>query len=326
MEDVVGQIITPTADIPTGLAIHIAQFQPTDRPIEDRLSLNLDVNSNRLILGVYDGHGGSETADHISQRLPPLLLENAPTDHTQVFERLDSAILSAFKRDHSLFRSKSSDWIHNAQLIKSGSTALILDVDLTKMVATYANAGDCRLVICNSNPGERQTLRQTEDLNMKTPSERERLMREHPNEDQFIVSDRLFGRLMCTRGFGDGYYKLPKGLLGDGQHRRYIDTLSSIERRGKIPMNAQYANLFYGYRTPPYLTATPATGEYQLRTGDIVIMATDGLWDLVSSETAVDIVLQGVATQKHDLARYLLEQVKAEKSPGDDVTVLIFLT
>jgi len=324
MVNIVGQTITPTLSIPDTLQIHIAQYQPTERPIEDRFSVDLTDDGTRLIIGVYDGHGGPETADHISKVLPPLLLEHPPSEHGQKFEELDHSILLKFKQDHSFLRRRSLDWVHNAQLIKSGSTALIIDIDLQSLSATYANAGDCRLVVCDPNSGGPHPLLQTDDLNVKNSSERKRLIYEHPKEDQVIVGDRLFGRLMCTRGFGDGYYKLPRGLFGNSQHRKYIDTLSSIERQGKVAMNAQYASLFYGYKTPPYITATPETGTYQLEKGNIVILATDGLWDLISSEEATRILLEGVAECKDDLARYLLETVKAKTTPGDDVTVIIF--
>lgn len=88
-------------------------------------------------------------------------------------------------------------------------------------------------------------------------------------------------------------------------------------------MNHQYTPMFFAYKTPPYVTPTPQTGEHQLQKGDIIIMATDGLWDLISSKEASDIVLQGAAETADDLARYLLEQVRAFKSPGDDVTILV---
>jgi len=87
-------------------------------------------------------------------------------------------------------------------------------------------------------------------------------------------------------------------------------------------MNQQYAPLFVAYKTPPYLTSTPQTGEHQLVKGDIIIMATDGLWDLISSKDASDIIHQGVAETHDNLATYLLERVKA-KPPGDDVTILV---
>jgi pyruvate dehydrogenase phosphatase len=112
-------------------------------------------------------------------------------------------MLRAFKRDHSLFRRKSPEWIHHAQLIKSGSTALVLDIDLETLSTVYANAGDCRLVVCDPDRGHLDAsalLLQTDDMNTNTPSERDRLLQEHPNETQMITGNRLFGRLMSTRG------------------------------------------------------------------------------------------------------------------------------
>lgn len=130
--------------------------------------------------------------------------------------------------------------------------------------------------------------------------------------------------VLYSIGFGDGYYKLSKGFFGDSQHRKYIDTISSIERKGKIPMNAQYASLFYGYKTPPYITARPDTGTFELKKVSLVILATDGLWDLISSEEAASIVQEGLSSDEADLAKYLLEKVKENTPPGDDVTIIVF--
>lgn len=144
----------------------------------------------------FTGHGGPETSEYVSKSLPLRLLQYPPSKHAEQFDDLDNSILRAFKRDHSFFRPRSANWIHNAQLIKSGSTALVLDIDLTTLSGAYANAGDCRLVLCH----EGAAVLETEDLNSKTPSEQERLVREHPHEDQLLVGSRLFGRLMSTRG------------------------------------------------------------------------------------------------------------------------------
>jgi hypothetical protein len=38
-----------------GIRINILQYQPTERPIEDRFSINISTGSNRIIIGVYDG-------------------------------------------------------------------------------------------------------------------------------------------------------------------------------------------------------------------------------------------------------------------------------
>ncbi|CAA7269933.1 unnamed protein product [Cyclocybe aegerita] len=285
MENVVGRILTPTIESPPEVSVHIAQFQPTERPIEDRFSVHHSSDQSRLIVGVYDGHGGPETAVHVSQNLPPRLLLRTADCHGQQFQDLDDEMLSEFRRDHSLFRRRSPEWAYHALLMKSGSTALVLDINLRSLLATYSNAGDCRLIIFN---GRSTALLQTQDFNVKTSSERERLAREHPDEDDLVVGDRLFGRLMC-----------------------------------KISMIDQYASIFYGYKTPPYITAAPESATYQLEKGDVAILATDGLWDLISSEEAAAIVLQGIASNEGHCAKYLLARVREATPPGDDITVII---
>ncbi|KAF5384298.1 hypothetical protein D9615_003238 [Tricholomella constricta] len=303
-----------------GFKIHIHQYQPTKRPIEDRFSISTQQRPDRLILGVYDGHGGAATAQHISSTLPAALMANSPAHHARIFRETDNSMVQSFARDHSVFRAKSKDWVQHAQVVKSGCTALILDINIETLTVSFANAGDCRAVLFN--PSEAQ-LQQTEDLNARTPSEKERLAREHPGEDTLIVGGRLFGRLMSTRGFGDAYYKLPHGLIGNWQHKRYIEALSSVEDPGKVTMSAQYHSMFYLYRTPPYLTATPEVGTMQLQENAFVIMATDGLWDCVSSEVAVEIVRRGMEQGVDNLAEFLLHSVMDIRNPGDDVTILL---
>ncbi|KAG6835656.1 hypothetical protein H0H93_016056, partial [Arthromyces matolae] len=123
---------------------------------------------------------------------------------------------------------------------------------------------------------------------------------------------------MSTRGFGDAYYKLPLGPIGNWQHKKYIKALSSVEDPGKVKMTDQYASMFHYYRTPPYITAKPAVGTFQLSEGCFVLIATDGLWDCVSSEEARKIVQQGVECGVDNLAEHLLNVVSTNKSPGDD--------
>jgi pyruvate dehydrogenase phosphatase len=87
-------------------------------------------------------------------------------------------------------------------------------------------------------------------------------------------------------------------------------------------MNAQYDSYFYGYRTPPYVTANPDVGTMQLEKGGFAIMASDGLWDLVTSEEAARIVRRAIDQGEEDLAKYLFQAIRM-KVPGDDVTILV---
>lgn len=77
-------------------------------------------------------------------------------------------------------------------------------------------------------------------------------------------------------------------------------------------------------KPPPYIISRPETGTWQLEKGSLVILATDGLWDLISSEEAIKNVLRGLSTDgAEDLAQYLLHEVKTLKAPGDDVTLIV---
>ena len=40
--------------------LSVVQYQPTDRPIEDRYSVHEDEEKKRLILGVYDGNSSCQ--------------------------------------------------------------------------------------------------------------------------------------------------------------------------------------------------------------------------------------------------------------------------
>ncbi|KAJ7757030.1 phosphatase 2C-like domain-containing protein [Mycena metata] len=308
-----------------GVQIASVQYQPTERPIEDRFSVTLSSDGARLLLGVYDGHGGAATAEHISKILPPALLACPPGEHTHVFEATDKSMLDAFKADHTPFRLRlqSPDWMYNAQVLRSGCTALILDIDIPGMKVNYANAGDCRSLVFDSRISEdADPLQQTADLNAKSQSEQERLKREHPGEELVVVSGRLFGKLMSTRGFGDGYYKLPRGV-NNWQHKKHVDVLSSVDRNsGKVPLNAQYESYFYGYRTPPYLVATPDVGVMRLSRDSVIVCGSDGLFDLVTSEVVAQTVRHGIRDGVENLAAHLLDSV-IPLGIGDDVTILV---
>lgn len=86
------------------------------------------------------GHGGTHTAEHISKILPSALLGCPP---------------------------------HHAQVVRSGYTALILDIGVPGMLIHYDNAGDCYALVCDSRGEETESMQETTDLNAKSPSEQE---------------------------------------------------------------------------------------------------------------------------------------------------------
>ncbi|GBG26994.1 Protein phosphatase 2C 29 [Hondaea fermentalgiana] len=122
-------------------------------------------------------------------------------------------------------------------------------------------------------------LDMSNDHNCREPHERELLERAHPNEKDVVVCrvnnpDQCYikGKLQPTRAFGDFYLKYAEFMRGaeeDAAAGRYVPP--------------PY--------TPPYITATPEVQVRTLRKGvdEFLIMATDGLWDVMSSQEAVDL-------------------------------------
>lgn len=138
----------------------------------------------------------------------------------------------------------------------------------------------------------------SEDHTAQNSGEVERLNREHPNETKTLLfGNRLLGQLMPLRSFGDVQYKWSKEL-----HNR---VLKVIYGRTPVPESI--------YKTPPYLTAEPEVTSKTLVSNDkFLILGTDGLWDNVSSESAVEIV-----------GRYLDELDKGELPEENSATQLI---
>ncbi|KAJ5343568.1 protein serine/threonine phosphatase 2C [Penicillium brevicompactum] len=99
---------------------------------------------------------------------------------------------------------------------------------------------------------------------------------EHPGEEDIIRNGRVLG-IAVSRAFGDGQWKWPIQFQKELQRRFY----------GPPPLVPTY-----NIQTPPYLTAEPVVTSVKVDPGtpSFLIMATDGLWDMLSSQQAVDLV------------------------------------
>ena len=95
---------------------------------------------------------------------------------------------------------------------------------------------------------------------------------------------RVLG-LAVTRAFGDGRWKWSRQVQEEAQRRFF----------GPRPREPLIS--------PPYLTALPevTTTKIEPENRDFLIMASDGLWDLLTSEQAVELVGQWIKT--HDVTK-----------------------
>jgi len=92
-----------------------------------------------------------------------------------------------------------------------------------------------------------------------------------------IAKDGRILGLMCSRAFGDGRWKWSLDLQREFQQKF----------NGKAPLTPKF-----NVQTPPYVTAEPVvtTTTIDPTRPSFLILATDGLWDTLSSQQAVDLV------------------------------------
>ena len=184
-----------------------------------------------------------------------------------------------------------SDAISEVAPSYAGSCALVCLYQQTNQTLRVACTGDSRAVLGRRNAaGNWEAVALSTDQTGFNESEVARLYAEHPGEQDIVKDGRLLG-LAVTRAFGDGLWKVlnPTGIKCTACTYRFKWPKEVVEEArqrlfGRHPRP--------GSISPPYLTAEPVitTTKISPQNGEFLIMATDGLWDNLSSEEAVGLV------------------------------------
>ncbi|KAK7981041.1 hypothetical protein PG989_013498 [Apiospora arundinis] len=253
-----------------------------------------------MFWGVFDGHAGWTTSAKLRQTLITSVARELNTTYKAATalgappspDAIDAAMKLGFTRlDHEIVHEsvdkvlKSNSKRVAAELLGpalSGSCALLSFYDSATKTLRVACTGDSRAVLGRrSDSGKWTATPLSEDQTGNNPNEAARLRKAHPGEERVVHNGRVLGGLEPTRAFGDASYKwtrdisdrLRKGFFG----RSYSPHL----------------------RTPPYVTAEPVvtTTKIQPERGDFLVMATDGLWEMLTNEEVVGLVGKWVETQ-----------------------------
>ncbi|KAI0440195.1 phosphatase 2C-like domain-containing protein [Xylaria telfairii] len=246
---------------------------------------------------VFDGHCGWQLSNLLKTQLMPFVrrsLANAKSaDNGEVSEEaMQQALKESFTSlDDALVKSATAilesdlPFAEKARQLEpayAGACALLTLFDTKTRKLHVASTGDCRAVLGQKTAdGKWETTALSEDCTGATPSEIARIKAQFPNEPDVVQGGRVWG-LQPSRTFGDGMWKwtaeLKKNL------RYHFNGLS-------LPSHVRYKN----YKDGPYVTAEPLVTTTQIsdpKQGrpSFLILATDGLWDTMSSEQAVDLV------------------------------------
>lgn len=248
---------------------------------------------NWMAWGVYDGHSGAQTAELLKEHLLPFVrrslshVKSSSAGEALSDEFVQSAIVKGFlDLDDSIIKTALEtvqsryplpEKVKKLAPAYAGSCALLSMYDSTTSTLHVACTGDSRAVLGRKGPdGRWEAKALSVDQTGNNEEEIARLHEEHPGEEDMIKNGRVLG-LMVSRAFGDCRWKWSLEFQREVQKRFY----------GPSPLTPRYP-----VQTPPYLTAEPVVRSTMIDTASpsFLIMATDGLWDMISNQQAVDLV------------------------------------
>ncbi|RIA05021.1 hypothetical protein BRARA_K00626 [Brassica rapa] len=255
-------------------------------------------SSSATYVGVYDGHGGPEASRFVNRHLFP---------HIHKFAKEEGGISpDVIKR---AFKETEEDFCHmvqrslplKPQMATVGTCCLFGAI--TNGTLYVANLGDSRAVLGRVVSGVAVAERLSTDHNVAVEEVRKEVKALDPDDSQIVMYIRgvwrIKGIIQVSRSIGDVYLKKPEF---------YRD-----------PVFQQHGNPIPLRR--PAMTAEPSIIVRKLKPQDLfIIFASDGLWEHLSDEAAVEIVLKhpraGIARR---LVRAALEEAakKREMRYGD---------
>lgn len=230
----------------------------------------LDTGPYGTFVGVYDGHGGPETSrficDHLFQHL-----KRFATEHKSMSVEV---IRKAYQATEEGFLGVvTKQWPINPQIASVGSCCLVGVICGGSLY--IANLGDSRAVLGRvvRATGEVLAIQLSPEHNVAIESVRQEMQSLHPDDPKIVVLKhnvwRVKGLIQISRSIGDVYLKKAEF--------------------NKEPLYAKF-RLRETFKSP-ILSSDPSISVHELQEHDqFLIFASDGLWEHLSNQDAVDIV------------------------------------
>ncbi|RLN12717.1 putative protein phosphatase 2C 60 [Panicum miliaceum] len=230
----------------------------------------LDSGPYGTFVGVYDGHGGPETACYINDHLFQNLKRFASEQNSMSADVLKKAYEAT---EDGFFSVVTKQWPVKPQIAAVGSCCLV-GVICGGMLYV-ANVGDSRVVLGRhvKATGEVLAVQLSAEHNVSIESVRKELQSMHPDDRHIVVLKhnvwRVKGLIQVCRSIGDAYLK-------------------------KQEFNREPLYTKFRLREPfnkPILSSEPSISVQPLQPHDqFLIFASDGLWEHLTNQEAVDIV------------------------------------
>lgn len=230
----------------------------------------LDSGPYGTFVGVYDGHGGPETSRYINDHLFHHLKRFAAEQQSMSVDVIRKAFQAT---EEGFFSIVAKQWPMKPQIAAVGSCCLAGVV--CNGILYIANLGDSRAVLGRTvkATGEVLAIQLSAEHNVSIESVRQEMHSMHPEDSNIVVLKhnvwRVKGLIQVSRSIGDVYLK-------------------------KTEYNRQPLYAKFRLREPfkkPILSSDPTISVHELQPDDqFVIFASDGLWEHLSNQEAVDLV------------------------------------
>ncbi len=260
-------------------------------------------NNDWMFWGVFDGHSGWTTSARLRQVLISYVARELDKTYRSALttsglnlptpEAIDAAIKRGFLTldNEIVYKSVEKTLSKSTKLAStdllapalSGSCALLSFYDSRTKLFRVACTGDSRAVLGRKGPtGKWTATALSEDQTGATPSEITRLRAEHPGEEFVTHRGRILGGLEPSRAFGDASFKWSREI--QEKVKRFFF--------GRTPNTL--------LKSPPYVTAEPVitTTKVEPEKGDFVVLATDGLWEMLTNEEVIGLVGRWIEKQQ----------------------------
>ncbi len=239
------------------------------------------------LYGVFDGHGGGTASVLVSQVIPYYIVSELNYVSLSNKASVKSALVASFEKMQNYMQTNFSQKYQN-----EGTTAVV--ILQIKNHIYCANAGDSRAVLCTTTTGGPQIADLSKDHKPNIPEE-------------------------ITRIYRLGGYVNPSS---EGTARVWT---SKDQTRVGLATSRSLGDLESRTASGKYLVSPiPEVTVNQLEKNEkgFIILACDGVWDVVTSPQACKIVAHYASKQK-DYACKALVRYAYEKGSTDNISVMI---
>ncbi|CAM6098958.1 unnamed protein product [Calypogeia fissa] len=271
----------------------------TERAVlEDTVSIFVDPKGvGPSFFGVFDGHGGTAVAKLLQSSFWPLYKKKlAGSDPvkatTSAYEEFDQLTLAQPKGVFGALRERG---VGGSRCGSTAATVVFLPAADGKQLLVAANVGDSRIVLSRGGTAIQLTFDHKPDVE----AERKRIEAKNPVPKKPLVVNvggtwRVGGLLALSRAFGDVYLK------------DWSDGTRNGARGG------------FGLTAEPHVTVETLVPE-----DEFLILGTDGLWEFISNEDAVNMVRSAGADKPLEDTVSSLVKLAQDRGTTDDIAVVI---